>query len=106
MPVIDCHEHLTAPEARPPYKEPICVLIPGYVFSDPQSASYGVPGRDLMRLQDPEASTYEKWPVFERLWKATEHTAYARVTKLALRDVYGEVGPTREALERIAEQGW
>ena len=50
IPVIDCHEHLTGPEARPPYKEPISALIPGYVFSDLQSASYGVPDRDLLRL--------------------------------------------------------
>jgi len=59
-----------------------------------------------MRLQDPEVSTDEKSPLFQRLWKATEHTAYARVTKLVLRDVYGEAEPTREALERIAGQGW
>jgi hypothetical protein len=102
MPVIDCHEHLSGPEVRPPYAEPIASLVPGYVFSDLQSASYGVPDRDLLRLQDPEVSTDEKWPLFERLWQATEHTAYARVTKLVLRNVYGEDAPTREALERIA----
>ena len=102
MPVIDCHEHLAGPEARPPYKEPIAALVPGYVFSDLQSASFGVPDRELMRLEDPEVSTNEKWPLFERLWRATEHTAYARVTKLVLRNVYGEDEPTREALERIA----
>jgi uncharacterized protein len=102
MPVIDCHEHLTGPEARPPYKEPIAALIPGYVFSDLQSAAYGVPDRDLMRLEDPEVSTEEKWPLFERLWQATEHTAYARVTKLVLKNVYGETELTREALEHIA----
>ncbi len=102
MPVIDCHEHLTGPEARPPYKEPIAALVPGYVFSDLQSAAYGVPDRDLMRLQDPEVSTDEKWPLFERIWLATEHTAYARVTKLVLKQVYGEDALTRGALDRVA----
>jgi hypothetical protein len=102
MPVIDCHEHLVGPEARPAYKEPIAALIPGYVFSDLQSAAYGIPDRELMRLQDPEVPTDAKWSLFERLWRATEHTAYARVTKLVLRDVYGETELTREALERVA----
>ena len=90
MPVVDCHEHLQGPEARPPYKEPIAALIHGYVLSDLQSAAFGVPDREFMRLQDPEVSTDEKWPLFQRLWRATEHTAYARVTKLLLQQVYGE----------------
>jgi len=104
LPVIDTHEHLQGPEARPAYKEPIAALIQGYVFSDLQSAGFGIRERDLARLQDEEVSTDEKWPLFERLWQATEHTAYARVTKLVLKQVYGEENLTREALERVAER--
>ena len=102
MPVIDCHEHLMGPEGRPPYKEPIAALIYGYVHSDLASASFGVPDRELQWLEDEDVPTGEKWPLFERLWRATEHTAYARVTKLVLRDVYGETELTRETLERVA----
>jgi hypothetical protein len=102
MPVIDCHEHLTGPEARPPYKEPIAALIHGYVFSDLQSASFGVLDRDLMRLADQDVSTDDKWPLLKKLWRATEHTAYARVTKLVLENVYGERELTRETLDRVA----
>lgn len=104
MPVIDCHEHLTGPEARPPYKEPIASLIHGYVFSDLQSAAFGIPDRELNRLADQEVPTDEKWPLFQRVWRATEHTAYARVTKLVLQEVYGVAELTREALDRVAEQ--
>jgi len=104
MPVIDCHEHLTGPEERPPYKEPIAALIHGYVFSDLQSAAFGIPDQDLMRLADQEVPTDEKWPLFEHIWRATEHTAYARVTKLVLKDVYGEKELTRKALDRVAER--
>jgi len=43
MPVIDCHEHLTGPEARPPYKEPIAALAQGYVVSDLQSRHWASP---------------------------------------------------------------
>jgi len=104
IPVIDCHEHMSGPEARIPYKEPIEVLIRGYVFSDLQSAAFGIPDRDLLRLQDPAVPTDEKWPLFERLWCATEHTAYARVTKLLLKKVYGQEQLTRASLDRVAEQ--
>ncbi|MCJ7738773.1 MAG: amidohydrolase family protein [Anaerolineae bacterium] len=104
IPVIDCHEHMSGPEARLPYKEPVEALIRGYVFSDLQSAAFGVSDRDLLRLQDPEVSTDEKWPLFERLWHATEHTAYARVTKLLLKEVYGQEELTRAALDSVADQ--
>ncbi len=104
MPVIDCHEHLTGPEERPPYKEPIASLIYGYMLSDLQSAAFGISDRDIARLEDQDVSTGEKWPLFEKLWHATEHTAYARVTKLVLKNVYGESELTREALDRAAEK--
>ena len=104
MPVIDCHEHLTGPEERPPYKEPIASLIYGYMLSDLHSAAFGISDSDVARLEDQDVSTDEKWPLFENLWHATEHTAYARVTKLVLKNVYGESELTREALDRVAEK--
>jgi hypothetical protein len=104
MPVIDCHEHLTGPEERPPYKEPIASLICDYMLGDLHSAAFGISDSDIARLQDHDVSTDEKWPLFERLWRASEHTAYARVTKLVLRNVYGESKLTREALDRVAEK--
>ncbi len=104
LPVIDCHEHLSGPAHRPPYKEPIAALTLGYVQSDLESAAFGVPARELQRLADPEVPTDAKWPTFERLWRATEHTAYARVTRLVLREVYGETQMTRAALDRVAEK--
>jgi hypothetical protein len=104
MPVVDCHEHLTGPEERPPYKEPIASLICGYMLNDLHSAAFGISDRDVARLEDQDVSTDEKWPLFDRLWRATEHTAYARVTKLVLKNVYGESELTREALDRVAEK--
>ena len=104
MPVIDCHEHMQGPDTRPTYKEPIAALSYGYVFSDLQSAGLGLSDRDVARLADEEVSTDVKWPLYEKLWRATEHTAYARVTKLVLKNVYGEDELTREALDRVAEK--
>jgi len=61
LPVIDTHEHLQGPEARPAYKEPIAALIQGYVFSDLQSAGFGIRERDLTWI-----STLPRWTNF---WK-------------------------------------
>jgi len=102
--VIDCHEHMFGPEGRPPYKEPIAALIQGYVQNDLQSAAFGLPQREFQKLVDPEISTDEKWPTFEKLWRATEHTAYARITKQVLQHTYGEHEMSRQALERVAEK--
>jgi hypothetical protein len=104
MPVIDCHEHLIGPEARPPYKEPIAALAHYYVLNDLRSADFKVTNEEVLHLEDHEVPTDEKWPLFERLWHATEHTTYARATKLVLKNVYGEDELTREALDRVAEK--
>jgi len=37
-------------------------------------------------------------------WERSQHTAYARVTKLIMRDVYGEKAMSLAALERIGER--
>lgn len=101
-PVIDCHEHMMGPEAHAKYKEPIAALIRSYVQHDLESAAFGIPGSELQKIYDPETSTDEKWPTFQKLWRAIEHTAYARATKLVLKNVYGENELTRSALDRVA----
>jgi predicted TIM-barrel fold metal-dependent hydrolase len=104
LPVIDCHEHMFGPEAHPKYKEPVAALFRSYVAHDLESAAFGIPGHELKKLFDPECSTDEKWPTLQKLWPMIEHTAYARVTKLVLKDVYGEKELTRPALDRVADK--
>ena len=88
IPVIDCHEHLAGPYVGlDQYKEPIAFLSLMYMINDLWSA--GANPREIELIQNPEATTAEKWPVFNRLWSATQHTAYARVTKLVLEREYG-----------------
>ncbi len=109
LPVIDCHEHAFAEKfgpdgyARlPAPAEPIAALTNGYVLSDFYSAGAGYATCDL--LQDANAPTERKWPVFAAFWPKLEHTAYGRVTKLVLRDHYGEPELTLAALHRVGEQ--
>ena len=107
MPVVDCHEHMFGTESRPKFTEPISAILNGYYFSDLNSAAFGLPERDVQKLMDQQVSTDEKWPLFEKLWHASEHTAYARITKLVLKNVYGEnehQPVTRQLLDRVAEK--
>ncbi len=108
LPVIDCHEHTNGPQSAPENREPIACLAAGYVESDLISAVYpGWPGaRDDMIafFSDQSVATEDKWPLFERVWRATEHTAYARVSARILKDVYGEDGMSLAALQRLRER--
>lgn len=108
LPVIDCHEHTVGPGSAPENREPLACLVAGYLRSDLMSVVYPRwPGarEDLSEyLSDQDVATEEKWPLFEPIWRATEHTAYARVTKRILRDVYGEEEMSLAALQRIRER--
>ncbi len=109
LPVIDCHEHALAQAFGPagyervPWQgEPIAALVVGYLIGEFYSA-----GADLAActmLEDSAVSTERKWPVFEAFWPLIEHTAYGRVTKLVLRDFYGEPEMSLDALRRVGEQ--
>jgi len=101
IPVIDCHDHTMGYRSAPEYKEPIASLIRGYVQSDLISAG----GEPYMKMfNDPSISTEQKWPVFQKIWKATEHTSYARVTKLIMDRFYGETEMSLDSLMRISKK--
>lgn len=108
LPVIDCHEHAEGPAAAAGHREPIALLIEGYLAGN--LATVPLPGSPDARpdlrafLEDGNRTTEEKWPLFARLWRGIEHTAYARVTKLIMRDVYGETEMSLPALQRIRER--
>jgi uncharacterized protein len=108
FPVIDCHDHSMGPGSAPAGNEPIARLTEWYVQHDMASVVFpGWPGArpDLIpMLQDPDRSTEEKWPYFEPIWRRMEHTAYARVTKLMLRDVCGERDMSLQALLRARDR--
>ncbi len=106
LPVIDCHEHAKGPAGAPEGKDPLLALIPGYVRGDLDAAiepsGPTTTERFWQAMQDPRIGTEEKWALFEPVWRHTEHTAYAQVTKRVLRDVYGEPQLSLAALQRIA----
>ena len=102
LPVIDCHEHMAGPDHLVRYSEPIAALIAGYYAGDLMSAD--LMEQELGFLRDDAVATGDKWPLFNQYWERSQHTAYARVVKLVMRDVYGEPDMSLAALERIGKR--
>lgn len=102
LPVIDCHEHILGPKKELTRREPIASLIQGYVQSDLLSA--GISQKELEFLCNNDIETEEKWKIFEKFWKRIEFTAYARVTKLIMRDIYGEDEISLDSILRIRDK--
>jgi glucuronate isomerase len=101
LPVIDCHEHMFGAALMTAFHEPIAVLICGYVKDDLRSA--GASQSVLRMLQADDVPTERKWPVFEPLWRRVQHTGYGRVTRLILKDVYGQ---TEMSLAALSASSW
>jgi hypothetical protein len=104
IPVIDCHEHLRGPlrdiEKQP--KDPFLWLIfDTYLLSDLWAISNDT---EISILLSKDATFDEKWQIFSRLWESIQHTAYARVTKLALKQQYGIESISRQSVENLSEK--
>jgi len=102
LPVIDCHEHIVGPREEVGKKEPIASLIQGYVQSDLISA--GISQKELDILNDDNIDTEKKWDIFEKFWNKIQFTAYARVTRTIMEDIYGEKEISLESLMRIKDK--
>jgi len=104
LPVVDTHEHMRILDGQigTIYQEPIQALVVGYLSVDFLSAG-AMPG-EIELMQDPTVSTDAKWPLFQRFWRSCQHTAYARVTKIVLRQQYGIQQLDRASLDRVAEK--
>jgi len=101
IPVIDCHEHTLGPGSLRKYTDPLGALIQGYVQSDLHSVSNDA---TMGIINDASRPLEERWAAFEPIWRRTEHTGYARVTKWVLREIYGEEKLSLDALGRVREK--
>ncbi|HOX36922.1 MAG TPA: amidohydrolase family protein [Candidatus Brocadiia bacterium] len=99
VPLIDCHDH--SGECGPKYADPIQMAATGYFASDLHSASSD---RDMDIMCVTERPFEERWAAFERAWKRSRHTGYARVVKIAIKKFYGEDDLTRESYARIKDK--
>ncbi len=99
IPIIDCHDH--SGEERPKYTDAILALTSGYFHDDIASA---IGQADHWIMEDFSLSLEERWPVFERAWNRTKYTGYGLVTRMAMKEFYGENELTLDALKRIQEK--
>ncbi|MBK9123620.1 MAG: amidohydrolase family protein [Chloroflexi bacterium] len=102
IPVVDCHEHMAGPGYMFRGTEPIAALLGDYYWHDLLSA--GAERSVVAMLRDNSVPTEQKWSLFEPIWRKTEFTAYARVTRMVMRDVYGVSEMSLSGLRRVAEQ--
>jgi hypothetical protein len=102
MPVIGCYKHLIVSENRPVPRELIASIMNSYYVWDIHSAAFGIPQQGINRFFNHEVPTNKKWSLSEKLWKATAQTAYTRVSKFVMKNIYGESKPTRDTLDRIS----
>jgi uncharacterized protein len=99
IPVIDTHEHSAGPSHISAYKDALNAVIGGYIQSDLRTVSSD---SEIDVMYDASRPLHERWPLFERAWKLTEHTGYARVTKWVMQEIYNEPEMSLAALERIS----
>jgi len=98
-PVIDCHEHINAPDRQKRPGEAISYFLTGYVASDLHSS--GASAKTMDFLGDAGKSTAEKWPVYSDLWRRCQHTAYARVVTMVLEKYFDVREMSLEGLEQV-----
>ncbi len=98
-PLVDCHDHSV--KCGPKYLDATQVVTGGYYSHDLMSATSP---RDFEIVNDLTLSLEKRWPILEKMWKRACHTGYARVTRLVLKEFFGEDDVTLESLRRIQEQ--
>lgn len=101
VPLVDCHEHHTE---RRQTSDILALISSGYFGHDLSSAAGG---EAASRITNTDLSLEERWPDFERAYRASRHTGYGRGTRYGLEYVFGSAEPTLERLldwqERIPD---
>lgn len=98
-PIVDCHDHTG--EAGPKQEDALQAVFSGYFPSDLESAGGD---RAMQALNDCNASLQKRWRVLGPVFERTKHTGYARVTRLVLKEFYGEDSLSLAALKRIQDR--
>jgi len=98
-PIIDCHDHTEKPGPR--HDDPIRALFCGYFPSDIQSAGGDKAAKALDSTTMPLAA---RWKALEPVWQRTKFTGYGTVTRMVLKEFYGESEITLASLKRIQQK--
>jgi len=99
VPLVDCHDH--SGECGPRYEDPILFIAAHYSRSDLLSATSDA---EVAIMEDTSLPLEERWPVLKRAWERTKHTGYTLVTRMIMREFYGEDELTLDALRRMQKR--
>jgi len=112
IPLVDTHEHLL-PEVEYLKTENdfFNLFFPHYASSDLISAGMDIKTLEYLRISDD--SVEKKWKIFSTYWQNMENTSFARVIKIAVKDLYdidvideGTIGELCEQIQTKYKSGW
>ena len=102
VPVIETHEHYTrvgAPPAEMVHRSKF-----GYYWSDLLSSSLGMEREALAFLENRDQSSEERFSVFEKLYRRSNKTAYARAWEKGLKECWGIESITKKTFQELEEK--
>jgi uncharacterized protein len=123
--LVDTHEHLLSEEERTRAAVDFSYLFPHYASSDLVSA--GMPRPSLEAVRSPmrpvlleraarmrrpvyyatptrtDMTLEERWEVFEPYWERIRHTGYGTCLRIAIRDLFGVPGLSRQTYRQLSE---
>lgn len=103
IPIIDTHSHLAMKEELYDRDQDFLQnLMEQYVQDDLICA--GMTPEEISYVTDGEKPLTERFQVFERYWKRTRNTGYARLIRGMLRSNYGVDALTEENVEEVARR--
>lgn len=106
-PIVDTHEHLIEEENRlSATSERIkandwSFLISHYLDSD--MTTCGMPRADHEAFFSPETDPLRKWDLLEPYWPRIQNTGYAQAVEIAVRQLYGVEGLSRQTIGRVQD---
>ncbi len=105
--LIDTHEHLIEEEERLHASSSRIksndwsFLLSHYINSDLITA--GMPASSMQQFFSDELDPIQKWDLVEPYWPAVKNTGYGQAVEIAVRELYGVDGLTRESVPHIQE---
>ncbi|MDO8587790.1 MAG: amidohydrolase family protein [Armatimonadota bacterium] len=102
VPLVDTHEHLDSEESWLSQKADISHLFRHYASCDLVSA--GMPPADLAQVRSEQVDSETKWELLEPYWIKARNTTYCRALDIAIRDLYGLPGLSRETYGSVMKK--
>jgi hypothetical protein len=102
VPVIETHDHYTG--LLEPVADAIDLMAGTYYASDFLSAAFGSE-QEVIALSSGAKLPFDiKYDLFERFWRRSDKTAYARSVRVGLAECWGVREITRDSLRALGER--